>query len=310
MNPLNQEMQEDEIDLRELWETIKSGKKLIIIFVLVITTLSFLYVLKLPNVYASKILLIPTSQEGSKLGSLGGLSGLAAMAGVNIGGGSSMTPDVAFQSLLDDYQFMRGFVQKHKIAEHYADTNLSQNYVFALNFRLLYDLFSQKKARETALDEKDIYGTIKTVQSSFSITSDKKTSLISISYTDSDRFYPPVIINYFLKDASEYLISRSLNNINEKLKYFSSELRDAESIEIRQSLSATISKIVEQKVVLNSKTYYECDPLTPPTVSYIADKVKPKRALILVVSFVTSIILGVFFVFFLNFFRESRVDKE
>jgi len=301
-------IEEDEIDLRELWQSIKDGRRVIYILTAFIVTLTLIYALKQPNVYQSEIILVPTQSESS-LGGLGGLSGLAAMAGVSIGGGA-MTPDVAFDALLKNYDFMKNFVVKHDIVAHYEDANLDQNYVFALGFRGIYDFFSAKPDYTQKDMEERIYSTVKMIVNNFSISSDKKTSLVTITYSDFDRNYPPQMINLFLKDASNYLVGNSLKNIDGKLKYFETEFAKADSIEIRQSLSATISKILEQKVVLKSKEYYECDPLTTPSVSYIKDKIKPKRGLTLVVSFVTSIILGIFLVFFLQFIRSDKNEEK
>ena len=44
-------IQEDEIDLRELFETIKKDKIKILLLTFVVTFLTVIYVLKLPNVY-------------------------------------------------------------------------------------------------------------------------------------------------------------------------------------------------------------------------------------------------------------------
>ncbi|DAB29429.1 MAG TPA: hypothetical protein CFH84_09540 [Sulfurimonas sp. UBA12504] len=309
MSPVNEQnihsIQEDEIDLRELWQSIKNGRKVIAAVTFVVVTLTLVYALKQPNVYQSEVILVPTQVESS----LGGLGGLAAMAGVNIGGGS-MTPDVAFDALLNNYDFMKNFVVDHDIVAHYEDENLDKNYVFALGFRGIYDLFvSKPDTAETDMEER-VYSIVRMITKNFAISSDKKTSLVTISYSDFDRDYPPQIINLFLKDASSYLVGNSLKNIDGKLKYFEAEFAKADSIEIRQSLSATISKILEQKVVLKSKEYYECDPLTTPSVSYIKDKIKPKRGLIVVVSFVTSIILGIFLVFFLQFIRSEKNEEN
>ena len=55
MSTQNQEnfIEEDEIDLRELWQTILKGKKIIAIITTVIVILTLIYALKLPNVYKS-----------------------------------------------------------------------------------------------------------------------------------------------------------------------------------------------------------------------------------------------------------------
>lgn len=296
-------IEEDEIDLRELWQTILKGKKVIAAITIIVVTLTLLYVLKLPNVYKSEAVLIPSAESsGSSLGALGGL---AAMAGVD--GGGAMTPDIAFNSLLNNYEFMKKFVIENKIVEHYADKDVDKNYVFAFGFRGIYDLFKSSSDKNEEKDfDADVFNTIKSMQKNFSIASDKKTTLITISYNDSDRTYAPKIVNLFLKDSSAYLVQNNLRIIDERLGYFYKELQAAEGFELRQNLSSMISKTVQSKVMIQSKVYYQCDILTAPSESYIKDKTKPKRALILIVSFVTSIIVGIFLVFFLEFIRKDE----
>lgn len=301
-------IEEDEIDLRELWQTIKAGKKIIFTLVGFIVFATLIYALNLPNVYKSEAVLIPSESKG---GGLGGLGGLAAMAGVDIGGGGAMTPDVAFSSLLGNYEFMRKFVIENKIVEHYTDENLDKNYVFALGYRGVYELFHSKKSADEERDfEDDIFKTVKAISANFSISSDKKTALISVSYMDSDKSYAPKIIEMFLRDASKYLVENNLRIINNKLGYFEEELRKSEGFELRQSISSMVSKILEEKVMMQSKVYYQCDVLTQASEAYIKDKAKPKRGLILVVSFVTSIIMGIFLVFFLQFVRQDAKEEK
>ncbi|MBT5935145.1 Wzz/FepE/Etk N-terminal domain-containing protein [Sulfurimonas sp.] len=304
-NTGNTYIEEDEIDLRELWQTILKGKKIIAMITLVVVTMTLVYALKLPNVYKSEAILIPSSEDSGP--SLGGLGGLAAMAGVSIGGGGSMTPDVAFNSLLNNYEFMKKFVINNKIVEYYNGSEVDENYVFALGFRGVYNLFKSEVDEEKKDDiDAEIYMIIKKIRSNFSVSSDKKTALITVSYSDSDRSYPPQIINAFLKDASSYLVENNLRIINSKLGYFERELVSVDGFELRKSISSIISKILEEKIMMQSKVYYQCDILTSPSSSYVKDKTKPKRALILVVSFVTSIILGVFLVFFLEFIKKEE----
>ena len=58
---------EDEIDLRELFQTIKKYIKQIGIFVIATTSITLLYVLSLPNTYTSATILAPQSQTKSSL---------------------------------------------------------------------------------------------------------------------------------------------------------------------------------------------------------------------------------------------------
>jgi len=310
MSTQNQDIyiEEDEIDLRELWQTILNGKKIIAVVTSVIVSLTLIYALSTPNSYKSETILMPLTEDSGV--SLGGLGGLAAMAGVSLGGGGSMTPDVAFTTLLNDYDFMKNFIIKNKIVEHYDNPIADENYVFALGFRGLYDIFhSPIEIDETYDYDKRIFETIESLKKKFSISSDKKTALINVSFSDEDRYYAPEIIEMFLRDASKYLVSNNLRIIDNKLKYFSKEMNNADGFELRQSLSAMISKILQDKVMMKSKIYYQCDVLTEPSIAYIKDKSKPKRGLILVVSFITSIILGIFLVFFLEFIKGTKEEE-
>lgn len=299
-------IQEDEIDLRELWQTIKDGKKTVAVTTVIITILALLFALKQPNTYSSSAVLVPTEMDKS---ALGGLGGLAAMAGVSLGG-SSMTPDVAFQSLLDNYEFMHSFVAKHKIDEYYFDDNLSAKFVFALGFDGIFELTNSPKDWSNLDREEEIFKLIEAIQKNFSISSDKKSGLITVSYNDYDRAFAPQMVNLFLEDASAYLVQNELVNINSRLRYFQEELGKAEGIELRQNISSLISSILEKQIMTKSKKYYQCDALTMPYEAYIKDKTKPKRGLILVVAFVTGTILGVFLVFFRAFLRKEDATAE
>ncbi len=301
-------IEEDEIDLRELWETIKKGKKIVFLITTLVVSLTFIYVLSLPNSYKSQAVLIPTSDNSRP--SLGGLGGLAAMAGVSLGGGS-MTPDIAFNSLLNNYGFMKKFVEENHIDEYYNREDEDKSYVFAFGFRGLYDLFHTAKKEKKVLNrENEVYSLVKKLQGKFSIQADKKSGLISISFTDYDREYTPKMINMFLKDASQYLVDNGLKNIDSRLNYFEKEMARVEAFELRKNLSQMISQIVQEKVMMKSKQYYQCDLLTAPQAPYIKAKTKPKRGLMLVVSFVISIILGIFVVFFLEFLKKDDENKQ
>jgi len=74
-------IQEDEIDLYELWQKIWKKRKFITIFCSVIVVLSIIISLLMTNIYRSEATLIPISASS---GGLSAYAGLAAMAGINV----------------------------------------------------------------------------------------------------------------------------------------------------------------------------------------------------------------------------------
>ena len=81
---------DDEVDLRQLFGILWSGKIKIILITAVFAVGSVFYALSLPNQYKATVLLAPAkSDRGGLSSSLGQLGGLASFAGVSIKGESS-----------------------------------------------------------------------------------------------------------------------------------------------------------------------------------------------------------------------------
>ena len=298
-------IEEDEIDLRELFATIWKHKIFIAIFVFIVTFLTVIYVLAKPNEYKIYTVLAPLEQ--SKTPNLGGLGALASMAGINIGGSSGVTPDVAFKNLLDDYAFMKKFIIKRGIDKKLLSGNLQKDYVFAFNYDGLYKFFNEKTDKNKKIDF--FINIYKPIKKSFSINKDKKTGLITISFTHPSRKFAYYVLTSFLEDATNYLVNRNLQDINAQIEKYQKELRKTDNIELKAELAKLISNLIKQKVYINSSKYYKVKVVTDPYIPDIKDKVKPKRGLIVIVAFITSFILAIFLVFFIEFLKGNNENN-
>ena len=306
MNNINQSIvcEEDEIDLKELFSTIWKYKIFIAIFVFIMTSFAIIWALSKPNEYKVYTLLAP--QEQSKGVNLGGLGALASMAGVNIGGGSGITPDIAFSNLLTDYAFMKQFIIKNKIDKKLSDPNFDKSFIFAMNNRGIYDFLHSKKDDKKIDFYMNIYMPISKM---ISISTDKKTSLINVSVEGANREFDYYLLNKFLEYATKYLIDRNLADINSKIQKYQKELATTNNLELKSELAKLISNLIKQKVYINTSKYYKVKVVTDPYIPDVKAKTKPKRALIVIVAFITSFILAIFLVFFIEFIRGDE-DKK
>jgi len=295
-------VEEDEIDLRELFATIWKYKIFIVVFVFIITSLTIIYVLSKPNVY--KIYTVLAPKEQSKTPNLGGLGALASMAGVNIGGSSGVTADVAFKNLLNDYAFMKNFIKKRGIDKRVLSGKLQQDYVFALGYDNFYKFFNKNEKNQKI----DIFSIYKQIKGYFSIDKDKKTGLITISFFHPSRKFAYYVLTVFLEDATKYLVNRNLEDINSQIDKYQKELQKTDNIELKSELAKLISNLIKQKVYINSSKYYKVKVVTDPYIPDVKDKVKPKRGLIVIVAFITSFILAIFLVFFIEFLKGNKEE--
>jgi uncharacterized protein involved in exopolysaccharide biosynthesis len=298
----NCEMQEDEIDLKELFATIYAGRYFIVVFVFISTLLTLVYVLSKPNVYTVQTVLIPIERKSGA--SLGGLGALASMAGVSVGGGE-VGPTEAFNALLHDYGSMKWWIEKESLYD-VIEQRGSKDYIFAFGSRFLYDLFhSESKDKEDKDKETKIFDTFKSLTNMISINEDKKSGMITLSVKNSDRILAKNILESLLKEASAYLIQNDLENNKQQLHYYRESLKKVQDLQIRASMASQISALIQNSIMLKSSPYYKVKMLTKPSIPNVKGKTAPKRGLILVVSVITSTILAIFILFFMNFIKKE-----
>ena len=116
----NESQYDDEIDLRELFSVLWTGKIKIIAITAMFAVASVIYALSVPNQYKATALLAPAQSDGGGLsGALGQLGGLASLAGVSLGGESGEA-QIA-QEIMKSWSYIEGFIADNNIAaEVYA----------------------------------------------------------------------------------------------------------------------------------------------------------------------------------------------
>lgn len=102
--------QDDEIDLLELAKTIWKGRRTIIKYTFIFACIGVIMAIFTPKEYTATTILVPQT-SGSEVG--GSLSGLAAMAGINIGGGSGgeVIPPSLYPKIVNSIPFKLELLQ-------------------------------------------------------------------------------------------------------------------------------------------------------------------------------------------------------
>lgn len=297
-------VEEDEIDLRELFATIMKYKYKIALFSFIITTFAILFSLSKPNSYKSSAILI--TQESPKP-SLGGLASLAGLAGVSLGGGGGLAVGDTMQTTLQDYSFAKYIIKKYDLAKKISASSMRLNMVFALAYSGIYDMLHSKQEDIRSEDE-IIFDTFKKMQDIISISTDKKTGAITLSATTQDRFLSKELVEIYLKEITEYVKNREMRDVDQKIAYYKKELQNTYDVELKKQLSGLLSGLFQKKVLSQASEFYNVSKITEPTVAYVKDKTKPKRSLIVIVAFITSLILGIFGAFFLEFLKNNKEE--
>ena len=297
--------QEDEIDLRELWVTLLKYKYKIVIFTIVVTFFGLVYTLSLPNSYKSYTLLTP--QETKTPSIAGELA--AMMTGISYGAGN-LDAFTSLKAILSDYSFNKAVIEKNGLVERINSTTKEKNYLFAFGYDGVYSLLHPSDEIEHDKDgrtsEQKLFNTYRYLEGMLSISSDKKTNLITLSATSNDRFFAKEIVEIYLVALTEHLEELEIIDVTNKIKFYKQELASAKDIELRKEISGLISALVQKRVLSSANEYYIVSQLIAPRVAFASEKTGPNRKHMLMLIAIMSLMLGVCSAFLKEFIGKSR----
>ena len=237
---------DNEIDLRELALTIWTGKWIIIFITLLFGVLSTIYALSIPNVYTSQALLAPVKQEQSFGGLQGQLGGLASLAGINLGDGTSGNTQLATE-ILKSRQFASEFIYKHNIlhvlmaAESW---NLADNTIVYDASK--YDPLEDKWLRNVSpprTPKPSLQEASKMFNNALSITTDSQTGMITLAVEHISPTVAQQWVNWLIEDINQTMKIRDVKEAEESTTFLTLQLEKTKLTDIRQVLY----KLVEEQ---------------------------------------------------------------
>jgi uncharacterized protein involved in exopolysaccharide biosynthesis len=298
---------DDEIDLKELFSVLWAAKKLILGITSIFAVVSVIYALSLPNQYKASALLAPAQQQSGGLsGALGDLGGLAALAGVNIGGGDGGEAQIA-QEIIVSWGFIEKFIQQNNLAVEVfaADGWDEQRNQLSLDD----DLYSVEENRwtRTPPSGRTANPTSWELYEEFlekvSISADKKTGLISVSV----EYYSPYIakqwVDQLVVAINQHMQQRKLQMVNTNIQYLEAQIQKTPIAEMREVFYTIIEEQIKSKMLAEASPEYVFVTVSPAMVP--AEKSQPKRALICILGTILGGMLSIAFVL-LRYYGFSR----
>jgi hypothetical protein len=197
----------DEIDLVELLKKVYSERVLIFKISFLTALIGVVYALAQPNEFTSSTTFIPQLSSGVKTGG-SSLSGLASLAGINVGGmeSSSEFPPTLYPQVVNGIPFKLDLLSSNVnsngnqilVKDYFTDKNsfnvfgLVKEYTIDLPSKIL-GVFKSKEKEAVNL-ESEIYsvseedsGLFDLISSSLNLSINDKEGFITISFTDSDK---------------------------------------------------------------------------------------------------------------------------
>lgn len=263
----------NEIDIFELLKKVYSERKFIIYFSLFFSIIGIIISLNTPNQYTSSTVFIPQINTGVESSS-SGFSGLASLAGINIGGmnNSNNFPTDLYPQVIESFPFkidlLSSIIKFDKkelsVKQYLLDKEESKSNVTDILYkytiglpRTILNIFSKSNPSQVdikteiySISERDDF-LFKKISDNCKIDINKKEGFIAISYTDENKLIAAQIteiaqsllqekIIQFKNQSSKELLDFTLNQYNEKKSFFE-KLQDQKAIFIDQNLNISSS---------------------------------------------------------------------
>lgn len=305
---------DDEIDLRELWNVIWQGKWIIIATTTIFAIVAVIYALSLPNIYKSTATLIPTTgEEQSGAAALAArFGGLASMAGVSLGGSGIDKTKIAIETL-KSREFLSEFIKKHNLKPEI----LAAKSWDAENNKIIYNnevynpktktwawrTKSQWKKETQPSDQEAISAFLKNIN----ISHDDKSSLVKIYASHLSPFVAQQWVQWLINDINQHMRKQDIAEANKSIGYLTEKLEETSLAEMQKIFYELIEAQTKTKMLAEIRDQYVLKVIDVPTVPELKDE--PKRALICIVAILLGGILGTAWVFLRSLFINKNTQK-
>jgi uncharacterized protein involved in exopolysaccharide biosynthesis len=288
-----QQRADDEIDLRELFAAIWQGKWLIAAVTIIFTVAAVFYALSLPNIYKSEALLAPVSdQSGLKIP--GQLGGLAALAGVSLGGAGGSDKTGLAMEIIKSREFLGRFIEKHDLyVPVMAAEGWNRNDNSLIIDPKIYNTDTNEWVRdvETPFQPKpSILETHEAFLKLFAISQDKTSSMVKLSIEHYSPYLAKNWVDELVEAINDEMRQRELAEAQRSIRYLTSQLEQTDISEVRAMFFSLIEEQTKTVMLANAKKEYVFSIIDP---AYVAEKIsKPRRVFIVSIAFLLGIILS------------------
>jgi uncharacterized protein involved in exopolysaccharide biosynthesis len=304
---MNDQYDDDEIDLRELFMVLWAGKIKIVAITAVFAVASVIYALSVPNQYKATALLAPAQSSGGGLsGALGQLGGLASLAGVSIGGGEGSEAQIA-QEIMKSWNFIEAFIADNDLAvELFAAEGWRKG---SNELKINNDVYDSQNKQWLLENESGVVGPpsswnlFKTFSERLAVSEDKKSGLVSVSI----EYYSPQIakqwLDMYVSAVNAHMQQRQVDKVTNNINYLQAQIEKTSIAEMREVFYTIIEEQTKNKMVAEASPEYAFVAVSPSMVP--EEKSQPKRALICILGTLLGGMLSVLLVLAMHYTRKS-----
>lgn len=282
-----------QISISEIVSTLWRGKWIIIPISLSAAIFTAILSLSMKDEFRANALLAPNQSDSELAGGLlSQFGGLASMAGISLGGGSTDPTTIAVETL-QSRAFLSQFIDKRRLkVEIFAAESWDRNKKEWSYDPDIYDVKGSAWVREVKSPKSQEPSDVEAVEEfkkSFSVKHDKKTGLITIAFTSLSPEKAQQWLDWIVADINDYLREKDSAESRRSIEYLQKQLQQTSVAEMQKVFYQLIEQQTKTAMLAEVRQEYAFSIIDAPTVP--EEKVWPKRALmVLFVGFLFGLI--------------------
>lgn len=289
-----------DIDIKELIQTAVRRRRLIMGTIAGCLALAVGYLHVATYLYTATMVVSPvmtdSSSGGGMMNKLGGLKGLASLAGVNIGGDLGSQSFVLFQEGLYSRDVAGTLAKDPRIMHVVFDTRWDEKahqWRRPSSFHVATVGFVKGVIGMpvTPWQPPDAASLQKYVSDNVTVDADPTQPVVTITYRDKD----PTFAGYFLarlyQAVDSKLRAQALDRATQYSKYLTDQLKTVMNQDVRTAMMSSLIGQETNKMMASVTAPYSAQPFDPPFVS--PRPTFPKPALVLFLAGVLGLVFGV-----------------
>lgn len=303
----------DEIDLLELWNVLWKSKWVIIAITFVFAVGSVAYALSLPDIYRTEVLLSPAEDEASSGGGLAGLGqlgGLASLAGVNVGGSSTVLQKDRALAIMRSRFFIKDFFNKYELVVPFMGTKPGEASGTVEIDPALYDEENQQWVREPSPagnaipSDEEVYEAFVEL---LEVAEDDLTGLVTISLEWYDPSQIKNWMSWLVEDINNYMREDDLTESQDAIAYLTEQLQKTSLVEMRSVFFNLIEEQTQNVMLADVREEYAFEIIDPAVIP--EKKSAPGRALICILGTLLGGMLAVLFVLLKHYASKGNEES-
>lgn len=294
----------DEIDIKELFNTILINKFLVSVITSFITIAFVFYSLSLPNLYQSKAILVPVESSQGIKSSFEGYQGLASLAGLSLPSSASIPNSakalkkIKSLSFFEEYFLPNINIPDLMAVESWDEANNSLKYDSRI-----YDvetgkwLINSSHSFEKSTSSQEGYKVF--INDHLTIENNEKTGFIIIKIKHQSPYIAHQWVRLLIKQINLFYKEKDKNEADTAVSFLNNQMARTNFSEIKQVLAILLQKEIQKLTLIEASESYVFEYVDPPAV--MEKRSEPNRLLISILGFILGSFLGIVIVLFKHY---------